>query len=230
MKKIVMTILATILFLSTASMGEENGYMVQDSYVLNKDQTSINSKIVLLKDKNLPAGIPNAELEADKYKPMILQIIDSQNKTIDSKKFEYPIAWIEKKIYDGTTFYFLTIDEYVGMGSYSGKRTLLFQVKNGKIMWQSYHDDKTKKDKDIVLYSPLKSAWEEASSNKNIGFNQIYCKPNFDKDEEFTLSYVRYVYEDNTWKKFENKEIGYWEADHDFPDHSKFNYKGTQLK
>ena len=228
MKKTIMTILATILILSTASMGEEDGYIVQDSDVLNKDQMSINGKIVLLKDENLPADIPNAELETDKYKPSILQIIDSKNKIIDSKKLEYPIAWVEKKIYDGTTFYFLTIDEYTGMGSYSGKRTLLFQVKNGKIIWQRYYDKKTKKDKDIVLYSALKSAWKEVPINKNIGFNQIYCKPNFDKDGEFTLAYVRYVYENGIWERFENTVVGYWESDHDFPDYSEFYYKGQK--
>ena len=228
MKKTIIAILTNILILSTISIAKENGYIVQDSYVLEKSKNGINGKIILQIDKNIPTDIPNSELEPDKYMHTTLQIIDSKSKIIDSRKFEYPIVWIEKKIYDGVTFYFLTIDEYIGMGSYSGKRTLLFQVKNGKIVWQTYNDTKTQENKDIILYNALKSSWAEVSNNKSISFNQIYCKPNFDKDGESLLIYVKYIYTNGMWKRSENMEAGYWETDHDFPDISKFYNKENQ--
>ena len=205
---------------------DSSDYIIKSTLQLKQNTNGINGKIALFQDKTLPKGIPNSELESDSYKNSVLAILSTSGKVIQSIKFKYPIAYLDVLKYKKGNFYKVVINEFFGMGSYSGKRTLLFDVKDGKIIQQKYYDESTKQYKDVVLYSAMKSGWKMIPNTEVLTFNQIYCKPSFGKDnEKFLLIYVSYVYNKKVWQRFENTQYGYWDFEHDFPNASSLGGK-----
>lgn len=213
--------------ISTNCNQKNTQYIKKDIFILNEKENGIKGKILLLEDKALPQGVPNSELNLEEsqieYKPAILKLIDTNNKTLFSYKLKYPIANLEEKKINKRTYYYLNTDQYIGMGSYSGEETLLFQVSKGKLLIQEYYDEELNSFKPVWLYKSLNRSWKTVEMKNKIMFLQVLCSPNLD-DEIGTsiITYINYIYENGKWNKYTKKEKGFWEADYPFPDLANF--------
>lgn len=152
-----------------------------------------------------------------------LEIVDSQERVIESDQLERPLAKIEQaRLNSGDGTFLLTVDYSIGFGSYAGPTTSLVDVRDGKIVWLHAIDADSHKDEPIRLPKTLKYDWKVLSFGGKRDILQVSCHPETWDGDEFVVEYIRYRFKDGQWIKYVRTEKGSWESDEGFPALSKF--------
>jgi hypothetical protein len=151
-----------------------------------------------------------------------VRILKSDGAQLQAEELERPLARLERtRLYgeNGDT-YLLTVDYSAGWGSYSGPATFLLEVKSGRLSWLETTDGRTGKNERISLADTLKSAWKIVPASRGPGKDivQVLCRPNFELDGQFKLTYIRYTYDGKKWSKHVKETDGFWESDEGFPE------------
>ena len=119
---------------------------------------------------------------------------------------EKTLARIEKTALLGDKKAFLlTVDYSIGMGSYSGHTTMLVKVQNRHLKWVSAMNPDTSKSAPIPLPKTSKTGWELPDAGRDV--LAVYCRPDFDTQDNFTIRYMRYRWDQQKgWLMYEEAE------------------------
>ncbi len=227
-----------------------DGYVIYQTVDLDPVQSGMSGALQILQDRRVTAAYretwgtssdPEVSLgEDDPFVKAIakeplrngrLRLVDRQGHILVEEEFGAPLAKLDSKFLYGTKFptYLVTVDYGIGFGSYAGPGTELAEVRQGKLQFLHPVEKIDTKSNRIALGHSLKNGWEIVQSATGIGKDilQVQCHPNFDNpkwadEEQFVIVYTRYSFDGHDWHKASRKEIGFWEADGDFPAASKF--------
>lgn len=172
----------------------------------------------------LPEGDPRrAVFERKPPRNAELRIVTNTNQVLQRVVLERPLARVTESHILGSKISFLVAVDYsVGFGSYAGVTTLLLDVADGQFRWAEAKDVNTQRIEPIRLADTLKSAWKLVPFRGYHDILGVYCRPNFQVDNEFFIEYERYRFNGKQWAKYERRQKGYWESDQPFPPLSKF--------
>jgi hypothetical protein len=144
-----------------------------------------------------------------------------------------PIARIEKRRLGEAAdpLFLVTTDDDAGFGSYSGKVTRLYAMRDGR-MAPVMAKGVGGKLQPVLLIDTLKSGWRLVDPRPDhIVVEQLLCRPDFDRskpeeDQGFLLSYITYWSDGNGWRVAKRVVTGFWEADEAWPKASEFPRPG----
>lgn len=140
-----------------------------------------------------------------------------------------PLARIETRRLGSTSLpvYLITTDNDAGFGSYSGRATTLYAVRDGVLKAVLATGDNGKAEP-VALVSTLKSGWRIVDARpSHTVIEQILCRPDFrhgqtDQNPQFLVSYLTYWSDGHAWRIAKRVISGFWEGDEDWPATSQF--------
>ena len=141
---------------------------------------------------------------------------------------EAPLARVETRRL-GAAFdpiYLVTTDDDAGWGSYSGRATSLYDVRDGRLTQLSARTVNGVNEP-VVLVNSLKSGWKIRDANPaHIVIEQLFCRPDM-KGAGFSLTYITYWCDGHAWRVARRSASGFWESDEGWPSATKFPRAGT---
>jgi hypothetical protein len=131
-------------------------------------------------------------------------------------------------LHSGWRTIFVTTDLSIGMGSYAGPLTDLFQVDGGRLELVTARTEDSKDVGPISVFSTLKTEWKlvpaAGGENGQKDILEFACRPADwgSMKSDFVLIYTRYHWDGKEWIEFTRKTHGFWEADEGFPPSGRF--------
>lgn len=168
------------------------------------------------------------QLTVPALKPAVLRLEDERHKIIFEKTLERELARIQvQDLHPGQRTILVTTDLSIGMGSYAGPSTELYQVNGSRLEAVTARYEKTGEVDPIELMSSLKTAWKlvPASSGQTNQKDilELACRPNGKiENTQFYKIYSRYHWDGRQWVLYGKKVPGMWESDDAFPPSQKF--------
>ena len=193
--------------------------MIYNSEKLTSEINGINGTLQLLQDERLNNDtIRELYYESEiEFLNAKIRIIDDNDKIISTIILNYPVADlnIEHLYGNDRPTYLITVNNYTGMGSYTGYATELLEIENGKVRYCIENGD---------FLRSLKSDWK-IDYYKNSKFKQIFvvsCHMG-DDFKDFVIDYIRYYFDGNKWQRNIKTVKGFWESgEEDFPSYDLF--------
>jgi hypothetical protein len=221
MKKLICLFALVILgFLILAEAFAQNELLPKGYYVISSKKCPKGLTIQVLRDRRLGLNAQNASIGIGAL-PALLRLIQENGKVCDSKKLEYPMAWLDKKTIKpgGVQNYFLTQDYCTGSLAMTGLTTSVFFIKDKKIEWAKCYDSHLKNTYSIQMEDYFKARWKIVNDNKILYVN---CSGFSEETNETT--YSRYSFEKGRWNCYsrEVKETWIDPEGTGFPSKAKF--------
>jgi hypothetical protein len=162
-------------------------------------------------------------------KRAVVRLRDASQKIVFEKTLDRELARLRvEPLHSGQRTVLVTTDLSIGMGSYAGPLTELYQVKAGRLEAVSARNPQSGRTEPIALMSSLKTAWKMVSPNpaqtdrKDI--LEVACRPaNWSSlKSDFVVIYTRYHWDGKGWIEFTRRVHGFWEDDSGFPSPARF--------
>lgn len=151
-----------------------------------------------------------------------LRIVNAHGQLVDRETLDRPLARVEKiNLGNGTDYVLVTADYSIGMGSYAGPVSEVWEVHGGHLRPVNATDVGTGKTESIAMASTLKHGWRIARGAESADIFVVSCHPNF-VDGDFVVDYIRYHFDGKKWLRYARTKKGYWESDDPFPGRAAF--------
>ena len=147
--------------LATGAAPPPAGYVVRTSFALTPERDGIGGRIELLEDARIRPAMREQIAQAygadpclgdsrdtvlrplcaaprrRPLRPALLRVVDSTGRVVASRRQERQLAELKvAHLYgDSRPTYLLTVDQFLGVGSYRGYSTTFAEVRDGKLVW-----------------------------------------------------------------------------------------------
>lgn len=131
---------------------------------------------------------------------------------------EAPLARIEMRRLAGALdpIYLVTTDDNAGWGSYSGRATSLYAVRDGRLT-QLQALGASGKTEPVVLVNTLKSGWKVRDTRAaHTVIEQLYRRADLHGDG-FVMTFITYWFDRHSWRVAQRTARGFWEGDESWP-------------
>ena len=154
----------------------------------------------------------------------VVRVENASQRIVFEKALERELARIHVELlHTGRRTILITTDLSIGMGSYAGPLTKLFQVMEGRLEEVSALNAQSGRIEPIGLMRSLKTEWKTAPpSSAQMDRKDILlfaCRPkDFGADDtKFTKIFTRYHWNGKEWVSYQRMAPGIWEDDDPFP-------------
>jgi hypothetical protein len=168
------------------------------------------------------------QLTVPALRPAVLRLADTNHKIVFEKTLEREQARVQiEALHPGQRTILVNTDLSIGMGSYAGPRTELYQLKGGSLEAVTARDENTGKITAIEIMSSLKTAWKlvpaSTGQTDQKDILELACRPNWEiENTKFFKIYSRYHWDGTQWVLYSKKVPGMWESDEAFPPSQRF--------
>ena len=237
------TLLPILLLMVAGSVWAQYnaGYRRARSFPLTVAANGIQGTLILLRDERMTdqvqkrfwetggpdeAGFGDPEpfsAQAPARMAMV-ELAGRDGEVIETRKLEHSLArlTVNPLLRRSGRDFLLTVDYSAGFGSYSGPITHLLTVRDGHLRWAEVTDAATGKTEQISLMQSLKTVWRALPAGQGEVILEASCRPDFEHEGEFVLTYRRYTYDGTRWRYADRSAPGFSEFEDGFPRLSLF--------
>jgi hypothetical protein len=246
-RQLIFTALLLIISTSGTAIGQQSDLAVVKTIQLTSTLDGFDGTLELLEDGRITPevqkelwgmGYPDTAFYGDAeriklltvpaLKHAVLRLEDAHHEIVYKKTLERELARIQvEALHPGQRTILITTDLSIGMGSYAGPSTELYQVSSRRLEAVTARYEKTGEVDPIQMMSSLKTAWKLASpgpgetNQKDI--LELACRPNWEvENTKFFKIYSRYHWDGKQWVLYGKKVPGMWESDDGFPPSQRF--------